>query len=59
MFVHVSAYMVPGLIVFLLVPSVVFFQLEDGWTYLDSMYFSFVTLSTIGFGDLVAGELPE
>ena len=46
-----------GFIVFIVLPAVVFWHIEDGWTYLDSLYFSFVTLTTIGFGDYVAGEL--
>lgn len=48
--------MIPGSIFFLFLPSVVFYVIED-WSYLDSFYFSFITLTTIGFGDLVAGEM--
>jgi hypothetical protein len=36
--------------VFLLLGSLVFHVLE-GWTYLEALYFSFTTLTTIGFGD--------
>ena len=32
------------------------FSSWEGWTYVGSVYFSFVTLATIGFGDLVPGN---
>ena len=44
-----------GLIVHLVIPSLVFFYVEN-WTYLDTFYWLFVTLSTIGFGDIVPGK---
>lgn len=32
------------------------FSIWEGWDFLDGSYFCFVTLSTIGFGDLVPGD---
>ena len=31
----------------------VLFAVLESWTYVDAFYFSFVSLTTIGFGDLV------
>ncbi|XP_061406131.1 potassium channel subfamily K member 16-like [Lethenteron reissneri] len=44
-----------GFALFLLIPSAVFMTVE-GWGYAESYYFSFITLSTIGFGDYVVGR---
>uniref|UniRef100_A0A3P8SLU8 Potassium two pore domain channel subfamily K member 4 n=1 Tax=Amphiprion percula TaxID=161767 RepID=A0A3P8SLU8_AMPPE len=41
-----------GCLIFLAVPTVVFHQVED-WTFLESLYFVVITLTTVGFGDYV------
>uniref|UniRef100_A0A8C4F230 Potassium channel domain-containing protein n=1 Tax=Dicentrarchus labrax TaxID=13489 RepID=A0A8C4F230_DICLA len=47
-----------GLLVHLVIPPVVFMSVE-GWTYLEGLYYSFITLTTVGFGDYVAGVNPN
>ncbi|XP_068213144.1 uncharacterized protein [Palaemon carinicauda] len=52
-------YLTVGFIVFMFIPSVFLVKLEN-WSYEDALYYTFITLSTIGFGDLVAGyNSPE
>ncbi|CAK8682672.1 unnamed protein product [Clavelina lepadiformis] len=46
------------IIFFLLVPSVIFVAVEE-WTYHEAFYYSFISLTTIGFGDFVAGSNPD
>jgi len=38
------------LVVILLV-GMVFYHLEEGWSWIDALYFSVITLSTVGYGD--------
>lgn len=47
-----------GLLLFLLLPPLLFCRME-GWSYVESFYFAFITLSTVGFGDYVIGERPR
>ncbi|KAJ8341012.1 hypothetical protein SKAU_G00333030 [Synaphobranchus kaupii] len=47
-----------GVLVHLVIPPFVFMS-QEGWSYVEGLYFSFVTLTTIGFGDMVAGVDPN
>ncbi|XP_077198088.1 potassium channel subfamily K member 17 [Paroedura picta] len=50
--------LVAGLLLFLLLPPLLFTAIE-GWTYEQGFYYSFITLTTIGFGDYVIGMNPD
>ncbi|XP_074101515.1 open rectifier K[+] channel 1 [Cotesia typhae] len=54
-FFQILMYLVPGIVVFIFFPAFIFSYVEE-WTYDQSVYYAFVTLTTIGFGDLVAGQ---
>ncbi|XP_016045368.1 potassium channel subfamily K member 10 isoform X2 [Erinaceus europaeus] len=47
-------FILAGCIVFVTIPAVIFKYIE-GWTALESIYFVVITLTTVGFGDFVAG----
>ncbi|XP_008591668.1 PREDICTED: potassium channel subfamily K member 5-like [Galeopterus variegatus] len=42
-----------GVLVHLVIPPFVFMVTEE-WNYIEGLYYSFITISTIGFGDFVA-----
>lgn len=46
-----------GCLLFVAVPILVFQEVEK-WTLLESAYFVVITLTTVGFGDYVAGIPP-
>lgn len=52
---NLCTFLLPWLLVFLLLPAAVFMFTED-WSYLEGLYYCFITLATIGFGDYVAGN---
>ncbi|XP_067411283.1 potassium channel subfamily K member 16-like [Emydura macquarii macquarii] len=57
-FLTLLFFLVMGILVFLCLPSLVF-KVVEGWSYSEGVYFAFITLSTIGFGDYVIGKQPD
>jgi voltage-gated potassium channel len=50
-----------ALVILMLSAGTVFYNQVEGWSILDAFYFSFITLTTVGYGDLApataAGKL--
>ncbi|XP_014340546.1 potassium channel subfamily K member 1-like [Latimeria chalumnae] len=52
-----SGILIAGLTaLFFFIPAWIFSVLEVNWGYFDALYFCFISLSTVGFGDYVPGE---
>ncbi len=41
------------LVLLILISGTLFYHTVEGWTWVDSLYFSVTTLSTVGYGDFV------
>ncbi|XP_031839838.1 open rectifier K[+] channel 1 isoform X2 [Nomia melanderi] len=52
---QIFVYLTPGFVMFIFFPAFLFSHYE-GWSYDEAVYYAFVTLTTIGFGDYVAGQ---
>uniref|UniRef100_A0A8D0H3Z2 2P domain potassium channel Talk-1 n=1 Tax=Sphenodon punctatus TaxID=8508 RepID=A0A8D0H3Z2_SPHPU len=53
-----ALFLTTGTLLFLVFPPMIFSYVE-GWSYGEGFYFTFITLSTIGFGDYVVGMDPN
>nr|XP_034954720.1 potassium channel subfamily K member 7 [Zootoca vivipara] len=51
--VHAMGLGLATLGLFILIPAICFWALEGSWNFLESVYFCFISLSTIGLGDYV------
>ncbi|XP_060779554.1 potassium channel subfamily K member 6 isoform X2 [Neoarius graeffei] len=47
------------IVMFFLVPAALFSYTEDSWSFLEAIYFCFISLCAIGLGDFVPGEQPD
>uniref|UniRef100_A0A671LTM3 Potassium channel subfamily K member 6-like n=1 Tax=Sinocyclocheilus anshuiensis TaxID=1608454 RepID=A0A671LTM3_9TELE len=56
--VHFIVLLVLVVLCFFVVPALVFSTIEETWSFLDSFYFCFISLCTIGLGDFVPAEKP-
>jgi len=53
---HVPIAATLGVLVLYIVAGALLFSHWEGWSYVDGAYFSFITFTTIGLGDLVPGK---
>lgn len=54
--IHATCLVILMTVLFLIIPAWVFISLERDWNFLESLYFCFISLTTIGLGDYVPGE---
>ncbi|KAM7381434.1 hypothetical protein PAMA_012324 [Pampus argenteus] len=54
--IHATCLSIVMTLLLLIIPAWIFISLEKDWNYLESLYFCFISLTTIGLGDYVPGE---
>lgn len=52
-----SLYVLLGCLLLIVIPAMIFTKVE-GWSYLDAIYYAVISLTTIGFGDLIPRNQP-
>ncbi|XP_044034638.1 potassium channel subfamily K member 1-like [Siniperca chuatsi] len=54
--IHATCLAIIMTVLLLIIPAWIFISLEKDWDFLESLYFCFISLTTIGLGDYVPGE---
>ncbi|XP_068441282.1 potassium channel subfamily K member 6 [Clinocottus analis] len=57
--VHFVLLLAAVVLCFFVTPAAIFSTLEPSWSFLDGIYFCFISLCTIGLGDFVPGNRPR
>jgi len=47
-----------GLTAAIVAVAAVFYRVVEGWTWLDAVFFAVVTISTVGYGEMVPQTVP-
>ena len=47
------------LLLFLLLPALLLDMVEPVWSWFDSFYYCFISLTTVGLGDFIPGDSPD
>lgn len=56
---HLAIVGIISLTLFIVFPALIFAKLEPGWNFLDSLYYCFISLTTIGLGDYIPGDARD
>ncbi|TKS89781.1 Potassium channel subfamily K member 1 [Collichthys lucidus] len=54
--IHATCLGIIVVLLILIIPAWIFTSMEKDWDFLESLYFCFISLTTIGLGDYVPGE---
>lgn len=54
--IHATCLGIIMALLILIIPAWIFTSMEKDWDFLESLYFCFISLTTIGLGDYVPGE---